>query len=245
LGLVSELSEVGKMFLEYLKKWIWIVFLLPIVMPGDHSGKDSSSDSSFVMEKWQEEQFPAILFLDDPMQGSLWLLTENIAFEHGLSPKLIQSIILTESNGDPQKVSPKGAKGLMQLMPLVIQEYKVLDPYDPVANIRGGVQYLRSLLNEFSGDLHLALAAYNAGPGAVRKYRGIPPFPETEAFVKKVSGMFHSTGADSIGFPPLSPRMVQKASGDRPPANILVNGTPRSLGLFAKKMTAESAVQDQ
>jgi Transglycosylase SLT domain len=245
LGLVSELSEEGKMFLDYLKKWFWIVFLLPIVMPGDHPGNNSSSDSSFVMEKWQEEQSPSILFLDDPMQGSLWLLAETIAFEHGLSPKLIKSIILTESNGDPQKISPKGAKGLMQLMPVVIQHYNVLDPYDPVANIRGGVQYLGSLLKEFSGDLHLALAAYNAGPGAVRKYRGIPPFPETEAFVRKVSGMFHSAVGDAAGPHPPLPRMAQKDSGERFPPNLLVSGTPRSLGLFVKRITADPVVQDQ
>ncbi len=232
------------MFVRYLKKWVWTFLFLPVLLLGNHSGKPSGDESPFLEGEIQYDPFPSAVFPDDAPRGSLWLLTENIAFEHGLSPKLIKSIILTESNGDPQKVSPKGAKGLMQLMPIVIQEYKVLDPYDPVANIRGGVQYLSSLLNEFSGDLHLALAAYNAGPGAVRKYRGIPPFPETEAFVKKVSGMFHSTGADSIGFPPLPTRMVQKHLGDNPPANILVK-TPRSLGLFAKKMTAEPAVHDQ
>ena len=114
-----------------------------------------------------------------------------------------------------------------------------------MANIRGGVQYLGSLLKEFSGDLHLALAAYNAGPGAVRKYRGIPPFPETKAFVQKVSKLFHSAVADSAGPPPPLPRMAQKDSGEKFPANLLVSGTPRSLGLFVKKMTAEAAVQDQ
>jgi hypothetical protein len=230
---------------KFFRYWIWIVFLLPILMLGDHAKKHSGSSSPVTEEEWQEEKFPFVLFLDDPLPGWLGLLTENIAFEHGLSPKLVKSIIMTESNGDPQKVSPKGAKGLMQLMPLVIREYKVLDPYDPVANIRGGVQYLRSLLEEFSGDLHLALAAYNAGPGAVRKYRGIPPFPETEAFVRKVSGMFHSAGADSSAPPPLPPRMAQKDSGQMVPANFLVNGSPRSLGLFLKKMRVDAVVQDQ
>jgi soluble lytic murein transglycosylase-like protein len=92
----------------------------------------------------------------------------------------------------------------MQLMPVVAQHYKVADPYDPAANIRAGVQYLGNLLEEFSGDLPLALAAYNAGPTAVRKYRGVPPFAETQAFVKKVSLLFQATNTASP-FPLLAP----------------------------------------
>ena len=231
------------MVLKDIKKWIWIFFLVPVLLAGDHSRR-AETGSSTQQEESAEESFPSILFLDEPLPGSLWLLAENIAFEHGLSPKLIKSIILTESNGDPQKVSARGAKGLMQLMPVVVQRYKVLDPLDPVANIRGGVQYLRALLEEFSGDLHLALAAYNAGPGAVRKYRGIPPFPETEAFVRKVTGLFHSEGADSAGPPPRLPRMAQKDAGEgsRP---ISWSAGPQEPGLVRETDTAEAAVQDQ
>jgi len=229
------------MILKNVKKWIWIIFLVPALLAGDHPRK-TETGSPVEQPELPEERFSSILFLDEPSPGGLWLLAENIAFEHGLSPKLIKSIILTESNGDPQKVSPRGAKGLMQLMPLVVQHYKVLDPLDPVANIRGGVQYLRSLLEEFSGDLHLALAAYNAGPGAVRKYRGIPPFPETEAFVRKVSGLFHSGGADSSMAAALGSRTDRENAGMGLPAKILVNGSPKSLGLFLKQMRMETEI---
>ena len=166
-------------------------------------------------------------------------LAEGIAFEHGLSPKLVKSIILAESNGDPQKVSSKGAKGLMQLMPVITKEYKVLDPLDPVANIRGGVQYLKNLLEEFSGDLYLALAAYNAGPGSVRKYRGIPPFPETQEFVRRVSEIFHS-GEESPHLLPTTLRIKRERSPDQSPIPLTISGSPRSLGLFLKKMGAEA-----
>jgi hypothetical protein len=176
-----------------------------------------------------------------------WLLsmTEKIAFEHGLSPWLVKSIILTESNGNPRKISPKGAKGLMQLMPVVVNHYQVKDPFDPVTNIQAGVQYLVNLLGEFSGDLTLALAAYNAGPTAVRKHRGIPPFAETQAFVLRVSDLFHSLEPKA--------RVVHLAmnSGGAEPSAVEIrpfsfSGSPRSLLLWLKKMGEEiSGVQTQ
>ncbi len=232
------------MVLGHLSKCMWVFFVLPVLVSGDDVRKGETI-SPGLQEEIVKEEFPTVLFVNEPLPGSLWLLAENIASEHGLSPRLIKSIILTESNGDPQKVSPKGAKGLMQLMPLVIQHYKVLDPLDPVANIRAGVQYLHSLLVEFSGDLHLALAAYNAGPGAVRKYRGIPPFPETEAFVRKVSRLFHSGSSDATEAAALGSRTGREPSGTGFPAKILVNGTPRTLGLFLKQMRMEAEIQSQ
>jgi soluble lytic murein transglycosylase-like protein len=173
-----------------------------------------------------------------PLPKWLWTITEDIAFEHGLSPKLIQSIILMESNGNPHKVSPRGAKGLMQLMPGVMEEYKVTDPYDPAANIRAGVQYLGSLLQEFSGDLSMALAAYNAGPTAVRKYRGIPPFPETQAYVQKVNALFYSSEVPPRLPEPLS-EVAKPGALDRLLAKIVLQATPRNLTQFLKKMWAE------
>jgi len=218
----------------YLKRWAWIFFLLPFLAGGDLTQRNAKEIQTPIRIELQEGIDP-VLSLEEPLPRWLLSLTENIAFEHGLSPKLVKSIILTESNGDPLKVSPRGAKGLMQLMPVITKEYKVLDPHDPVANIRGGVQYLRSLLEEFSGDLYLALAAYNAGPGAVRRYRGIPPFPETQEFVRKVSKIFHSgEKIPPLIFPPLWSRGGE--AHEKMPATLLISGTPRSLGLFMKEI---------
>jgi soluble lytic murein transglycosylase-like protein len=116
----------------------------------------------------------------------------RISREYGISPKLVQAIIQVESRGNPKAVSPRGALGLMQLMPEVIKACQVADPFDPLANIRGGVRHLHSLLWEFSGDLSLALAAYNAGAGAVRHYGGIPPFPETQKYLQSVLREYQS-----------------------------------------------------
>lgn len=176
---------------KFLPPWAGFVLLLPLLVDGDFTKKAPGEVEPAMHRDLQEEGEPA-LPREEPLPRWLSAITEDIASEHGISPRLVKSIIWAESQGDPRKVSPKGAKGLMQLMPVVAQHYKVADPYDPAANIRAGVQYLGNLLEEFSGDFPLALAAYNAGPTAVRKYRGIPPFPETQAFVLKVSELFHA-----------------------------------------------------
>ncbi len=106
--------------------------------------------------------------------------------KHGLSTNLIKAVIHAESGFNPHAVSPKGALGLMQLMPFNLRTYGVKDPYSPEQNINGGTKMLSKLLNRYSGNLSLALAAYNAGEGAVQKYRGVPPYAETVNYVKKV-----------------------------------------------------------
>jgi soluble lytic murein transglycosylase-like protein len=111
---------------------------------------------------------------------------EEVARQHGLSPSLIKAVALVESGLDPRAVSPKGALGLMQLMPATARQYGVGDAFDPVENLRAGAAHLRSLLDEFGGDLGLALAAYNAGSGAVRRHGGIPAYAETRSYVEKV-----------------------------------------------------------
>jgi hypothetical protein len=118
----------------------------------------------------------------------------QISREYGISPRLVQAIIQVESQGNPRAVSPRGALGLMQLMPEVIKACQVADPFDPLANIRAGVRHLHYLLLEFSGNLSLALAAYNAGVGAVRLYGGIPPYPETQKYLQSVLREYRGEG---------------------------------------------------
>ena len=112
---------------------------------------------------------------------------EAIARRHGLDPLLVHAVIRVESNFDARAISPKGAAGLMQLMPETAQRYGVDNRFDPAQNVDGGVRYLRDLIALFNGDLSLALAAYNAGEGAVLKYgRRIPPYPESQQYVVRV-----------------------------------------------------------
>lgn len=99
---------------------------------------------------------------------------------------LIRAIIHAESAYQPDAQSPKGAQGLMQLMPATQAELQVTNPFDPAANIDGGTRYLSALLDQFGGDFELAAAAYNAGPGAVNKYGGVPPYEETREYVRRV-----------------------------------------------------------
>ncbi len=110
---------------------------------------------------------------------------QHAAHLYGLDPALLKAIARAESNFDPQAVSPKGALGLMQLMPETAQIYGVKDPFDPQESVLAAAAYLRDLLAEFK-DLRLALAAYNAGPKRVRFYQGVPPFPETMLYLKRV-----------------------------------------------------------
>ena len=112
---------------------------------------------------------------------------QNVAKKYEIDPALLRAVILAESRYNPAAVSPRGASGLMQLMPDTVERYKVSDVFDPKQNIRAGAQYLRDLLKLFDNDLELAIAAYNAGEGAVIKNgRRIPPYPETVAYVPKV-----------------------------------------------------------
>ena len=123
---------------------------------------------------------------------------KKAAQKHNLDHALIRAVIKTESGFNHKAVSRKGARGLMQLMPGTALTLNVSDSFDPWSNIDGGSKYLRYLLNQFNGNLSLALAAYNAGEGAVAKYRNtIPPYPETQTYVRRVLSFFQKYSGEN------------------------------------------------
>ena len=113
-------------------------------------------------------------------------LVHRVSVENGLDPKLMDALVRVESGYDPSAVSRKGAMGLMQLMPATASRLGVADPFDPEQNVRGGVREFARLIDRYRGNLQLALAAYNAGEGAVARYRGIPPYNETRNYVSRI-----------------------------------------------------------
>jgi len=115
----------------------------------------------------------------------------DIAQKYGMEPALIHSIISVESDYNPFSVSSKGAVGLMQLMPETARDYGVKDLYDPRENIEGGVKFLKDLKGRYKGREDLVLAAYNAGPETIKKYKGVPPYSETINFIRKVKNVYY------------------------------------------------------
>ncbi|MFX3622714.1 MAG: lytic transglycosylase domain-containing protein [Ectobacillus sp.] len=125
--------------------------------------------------------------LINPKYRNMYIdIISEMSAKYGIPTSLIQKMIETESNFNSKAVSHAGARGLMQLMPANIKEHGVTDPYDARQNIEAGVQEISGYLKRYNGDLMLALAAYNAGPGNVKKYGGVPPFKETQNYIKKI-----------------------------------------------------------
>jgi soluble lytic murein transglycosylase-like protein len=123
--------------------------------------------------------------------GQLSSLVAGAGKAYGVKTNVVLAVIQTESHGDPAAISRAGAEGLMQLMPATSAQYGVADAFDPQANIDAGTHYLRDLLHRYHGNLTLALAAYNAGPGLVDAVHGVPAIPETRSYVARVIAALH------------------------------------------------------
>jgi soluble lytic murein transglycosylase-like protein len=145
---------------------------------------------------------------------------EAIAATQSLPPELVHSVIRVESNYNTLAVSPKGAQGLMQLMPDTARRFGVANAFDPVDNIQGGTKYLKYLLDLYKGDYKLTLAAYNAGEGAVEKYGTVPPYPETISYLAQVGRRFQMN--TTAAAPPASQPATPKVADTEPagPAHI-------------------------
>jgi len=141
----------------------------------------------------QEEKGDWSIVSGLPEHKKIIELVYRLAPEYEVSPKLALAVLTTESGFDASARSPKNAQGLMQLLPETALRFKVTDSFDPVQNIRGGLAYLRWLLAYFKGNVALVAAGYNAGEGAVNKYRGVPPYRETQGYVKSILGLFKRT----------------------------------------------------
>ncbi len=157
-------------------------------------------------------------------------LAHRLAKQYGMDPLLVQAVIEVESNYDPFAISPKGAQGLMQLMPGTARNLAVRDSFNPLENIEAGVRHLKSLLARFDGSIDNALAAYNAGAGAVERHGGVPPYRETADYVAKVGRKLEQARRAAASEKP------QPAAGQYPP---LVSYTDASGRLHVRTLSRE------
>lgn len=157
------------------------------------------------------------------LEGDITDMITRHATENGLDPDLVKAVVQTESNFNPTAVSPAGAQGLMQLMPSTARGLGVENALDPDQNLAGGTAYLKNMIDKF-GSVKLALAAYNAGPGAVQKYGGIPPYKETQNYVNKIMAI-SGYNKEMTGLS----KNKQVALPDPPPINIPAQAVQSNL----------------
>lgn len=182
------------MDMSYFNTQIQMVFsqlcigLLERIQQNTNSGSRQITDkgSSLISSSKSAGETGLFRIPQASAEGKFADLINEAAERYGVDPQLVQAVIKAESNFNPNAVSSCGASGLMQLMPGTAASLGVEDPFDPSQNIDGGVHFLSKLLNRYNGNVKLAVAAYNAGPGAVDKYEGIPPYRETEVYVDRI-----------------------------------------------------------
>ncbi len=142
---------------------------------------------------WCVDSDGSQLYSSDARRAKLVVAVYEMAPLYGLDPELVLEVVRAESNFNPKARSPKGALGLMQLIPATAKRFGVANPFEPAQNLRGGMAYLRWLLERFDGDLKLTLAGYNAGEHSVERYGGVPPYAETRSYVKTILGRYTKT----------------------------------------------------
>jgi len=152
----------------------------------------------------------------DQPAAAMTSAVEQIAAAHSLPPELIHSVIQVESNYNPFAISPKGALGIMQLVPSTARRFGVADVFNPLDNIQGGARYLKYLLDLYHGNYPLALAAYNAGEEAVARYGGVPPYPETQNYVIEVGKRFADARKAAAAAKPKEMAAAPAADPDAP-----------------------------
>jgi soluble lytic murein transglycosylase-like protein len=150
-------------------------------------------------------------------------MVRRISREHGIDPRLADALVRVESAYDPYAVSRKGAQGLMQLMPDTAERLDVSNPFDPEQNVRGGMREFARLIDRYSGNFALALAAYNAGEGAVEQYRGVPPYRETRSYVTRIMTLYTGQPYRLPEFRLVPVRMERDASG-----GVVITNQPKS-----------------
>jgi soluble lytic murein transglycosylase-like protein len=168
--------------------------------------KDAQGNIIFTNTASRKDVKPVPRLRGGPIQRSVSLpatpydpYIDMVAREHGVDPTLVKAVALVESGFNPKAVSSKGAQGLMQLMPATAKRYGISDLHDPYQSLRAGAAHLRDLLDQYDGNVTLALAAYNAGSGAVKRYGGVPAYEETQQYVKKVQAKMGRTPRKNEG----------------------------------------------
>lgn len=157
--------------------------------------------------------------------------------EFEIPPALLKAVARVESGLNPKAVSRAGALGIMQLMPATARSLGVTDPFNPAQSIFGAARYLRSLLDRFRGDFRLALAAYNAGPGAVQRWGGVPPYRETQEYIKRVLAYL----GDDVGSP--STGLSSNVKNDPQPAGVDSQNLPDLMKIWADALLIEAALE--
>ncbi|HVA95187.1 MAG TPA: lytic transglycosylase domain-containing protein, partial [Candidatus Dormibacteraeota bacterium] len=158
----------------------------------------SSTRSASLKTQVQPATGPAVPVATQATREKIEQMIRQVSARYRVDPALVRAVIQTESNWNSKAVSSKGALGLMQLVPGTAQQLGVHNAFDPRQNIDGGVRYLHTLLERYNGDLDMALAAYNAGPGAVDRAGGIPQYRETRNYVQKVTDSYYRPGSDRL-----------------------------------------------